>query len=131
MHGRPKVMEGSNPESPSALEEILPVFLSDPGFELPAELKNSQYNPTVEQETMAAVGEYDITEEVGRLDHPVLILWGKDNPFGLPTAEATRNALSAARVDFILLESCGHFWQECPDDFFHHVRAFLELPPAP
>jgi pimeloyl-ACP methyl ester carboxylesterase len=120
--------QGIIPENPSAFKEILPVFLSDPGFDLLAEMKNSQHNPNVEQETMAAVGEYDITAEVGRLDHPVLILWGKDDPFGLPTAEATRNALSAAQVDFALLESCGHFWQECPDGFFHHVRAFLRLP---
>ena len=123
--------QGIIPKNPSALEEVLPVFLSDPSFELPAELKNSQYNPTVEQETMAAVGEYDIAEQVGGLDHPVLILWGKDDPFGLPTAEATRSALSAAQVDFVLLDECGHFWQECPDDFFRRGRAFLELPATP
>ena len=117
--------------NPSTLGEILPVFLSDPAFELPAELKNSQYNPTVEQETMSALGEYDITAEVGGLDHAVLMLWGADDPFGLPAAEATRDALSAAQVDFAVIEGCGHFWQECPDGFFPRVRTFLELSPEP
>ena len=54
----------------------------------------------VEQLTWSAVGEYDITTEVAKLDHPVLMLWGEDDPFGLPMAEATKTALSAAEVEF-------------------------------
>ena len=119
------------PARPTAFEQILPVFLSDPRFELPDEFGQSQYNPKVEGETKSALGEYDITAEVARLNHPVLFLWGEDDPFGLETAEATRNTFSAAQVEFIVIEECGHLWQECPDAFFSRLRAFLELPPSP
>ena len=123
--------EGIIPARPTALEQILPVFLSDPHFELPDEFGQSQHNPRVEGETKLALGEYDITAEVAGLNQPVLFLWGEDDPFGLETAEATRSALSAAQVDFVVLEQCGHLWQECPGEFFSLVRAFLGLPPAP
>ena len=122
--------DGIIPTRPTTFEQILPVFLSDPHFELPAEFRQSQYNPRVEGATKFALGEHDITAEVARLDHPVLFLWGEDDPFGLPTAEATRNALSAAQVEFVVVEQCGHLWQECPGEFFSLVRAFLVLPPA-
>ena len=125
--------EGIIPARPAAFEQVLPVFLSDPYFGLPDEFGQSQYNPRVEGEgeTKSALGEYDITAEVARLNHPVLFLWGEDDPFGLETAEATRNAFSTALVEFVLVEKCGHLWQECPDDFFSQVRAFLDLPPVP
>jgi pimeloyl-ACP methyl ester carboxylesterase len=46
-------------------------------------------------------------------------------------AEATVSALSNAQVEFVLLSACGHFWHECPDAFFAHVRAFLQASAAP
>jgi len=122
--------EGIIPARPTAFEQILPVFLSDPHFELPDEFGQSQYNPRVEGEAKSALGEYDITAEVARLNHPVLFLWGEDDPFGLETAEATRDTFSAAPVEFVVFGECGHMWQECPDDFFSQVRAFLHRPPA-
>lgn len=123
--------EGIIPARPTAFEQILPVFLSDPHFELPDEFRQSQYSPKVEGETKSALGEYDLTADVARLNHPVLFLWGEDDPFGLETAEATRNTFSAAQVEYVVIEECGHLWQECPDDFFSQVRAFLDLPPVP
>ena len=122
--------EGLIPARSTAFEQILPVFLSDPHFDLPDEFRQSQYNPRAEGETKSALGEYDITAEVARLNHAVLFLWGEDDPFGLETAQATRSTFSAAQVEFVLIEECGHLWQECPDDFFSQVRAFLDHPPA-
>ena len=122
--------EGIIPARPTVFEQILPVFLSDPYFELPGEFGRSLYNPRVEGETKAALGEYDITAEVARLNHPILFLWGEDDPFGLETAEATRNTFSAAQVEFVLIEGCGHLWQECADGFFGQVRDFLDHPSA-
>jgi len=47
----------------------------------------------------------------------------------MPTAEATLTALSVAQVEFVMLEKCGHFWQENADAFYPRVRAFLGMPP--
>lgn len=128
--------QGLVPETlPSNLEDILmailPAYFSDPGFTIPAEIKESAFNPAVSQQTFAALGNWDFTREVAQLTHPVLFLWGKDDPFGLPMAEATRNSLSKAQVTFVVMERCGHYWQECPELFFSHVRKFLKLDLSP
>lgn len=107
---------------------ILPAYFSDPGFEPPAEILDMTFSQAVSDLTLSALGQYDLTEEVARLDHRVLILFGEDDPFDLSMAEATRDALSAAQVEFVVLEQCGHFWQECPDGFYAAVRSFLGLP---
>jgi pimeloyl-ACP methyl ester carboxylesterase len=44
-------------------------------------------------------------------------------------AEATVAALSAARLEFVLVEKCGHFWQERPDAVYPRILAFLGLRP--
>jgi len=120
---------------PSNLEDILmailPAYFSDPGFTIPAEIKESAFNPAVSQQTFAALGNWDFAREVAQLTHTVLFLWGKDDPFGLPMAEATRNSLSKAQVTFVVMERCGHYWQECPELFFSHVRKFLKLDLSP
>jgi proline iminopeptidase len=121
--------EGIIPARPTAFEQILPVFLADPHFELPDEFRQSEYSPKVEEETKSALGEFDLTAKVARLSHPLLFLWGEHDPFGLETAEATRNTFSAAQVEFVVIEECGHLWHECPDAFFSQVRTFLDLPP--
>ena len=48
---------GIIPDRSSALAEILPVYFSDPSFEVPGELKNLNYDGTVEQLTWSAVEE--------------------------------------------------------------------------
>jgi proline iminopeptidase len=123
--------EGILPRKISGLEDLLPAYFSDPHFVLPDELRDLDYNANVEQLTWAALGEYDFTAQVAALEHPVLMLYGQDDPFGLPMAESTRDALSSADVELVVIEKCGHFWQECPGAFLAHVRAFLELPAAP
>jgi pimeloyl-ACP methyl ester carboxylesterase len=123
--------QGIMPAQLSSLQDILLAYLADPRFEMPDELENLYYNPAVEQFTWSALGDYDFTSDVAILEHPVLILWGEDDPFGLQMAEATVSALSNARVEFVTLEACGHFWHECPEPFFDHVRAFLHIDSTP
>jgi pimeloyl-ACP methyl ester carboxylesterase len=60
--------------------------------------QRNHYSPTVEQMTWSALGNYDFTAGVDRLDHPVLVLWGEDDAFGTAYVEATKRALSAATV---------------------------------
>jgi proline iminopeptidase len=116
-------------ELPSSGEEllaaILPAYYSDAGFQMPDELAHMSFNQQASDQTYAALGEWDFRAEVGQLDHPVLMLWGEDDPFGRSMAEATQTALVSADVDFVLLEACGHFWHECPQAFFSQVRSFL------
>jgi len=112
------------------LEAILPAYFSYSSFKIPDELKETPYNATVYQQTLSTLGNWDFTSEVDKLDHQVLMLWGEDDPFGLPTAEATKNAFSKAQVEFVILKGCGHYWHENPGEFFSRVRAFLKLPPS-
>ena len=123
--------QGIIPQPITSLTDILPAYFSDPSFDMPDELKSMHYNPDVEQMTWSALGDYDFAAGVDTLNHPVLVLWGEDDPFGMVYVEATKSALSAATVEIAVLEKCGHYWHECPDEFFSHVRAFLKFPPAP
>jgi proline-specific peptidase len=110
---------------------ILPAYFSDPVFRPPQELQEMWFNQAVADSTIAALGQdWDFSEELGKLEHPVLMFWGEDDPFGEPMADATRNALSSAKVRFVLLEDCGHYWHECETEFYPIVRAFLGLPAA-
>ena len=46
----------------------------------------------------------------------------------MPMAEATVATLSAAQVEFVVLDTYGHFWHECPDRFYPRLRAFFDFP---
>lgn len=115
------------PQDPTEqLAAMLPAYFADPEFPFLAGEEKIESNGLTNRLTWMALGDYDLTAEVGQLSVPVLILWGKEDPFGLPMSEATQEALTSADVDTILLEQCGHFWQECEDEFFEHVVDFLE-----
>ena len=47
------------------------------------------------------------------------------------TPKHVRAALANAQVELVVLEKCGHFWDECPDLFYPRVRAFLGLADDP
>jgi len=120
--------QGIMPRAIQTLDDVLPSYFSDPAFVAPDELRLMHYSPSAESLTREALGSFDFVDQVGQLEHRVLVLYGMDDPFGLPMAEATRDALSHADIEYILLQDCGHFWQECPDTFFRHVKTFLNLP---
>jgi proline iminopeptidase len=105
-------------------------FFSDPTFPVKHPDENAmrtEFHPTVNQLTLAAIERFDLTAEVGQLQHRVLVLSGEDDPAGMPLVEETPAALRSADVETILLERCGHFWHECPDQFYPPVRTFLGL----
>jgi len=119
--------QGIIPEPVTSLTDLLPSYYADPHFDAPDELRDLHYNSAVEQQTWAALGDYDFAADVAALTHPVLLLWGDGDPFGAQMVQATRDALVNAEVKYVLLEGCGHFWHECPDQFYPQVRAFLGL----
>ena len=117
--------------SPAWYREIIKAYFSDPNFWFSPQDRSPEYNYNVEQLTWKAMGEYDLTAEFAQVDHRVLILFGEDDPAGMPLAVATQDALSSADVEFVVIEDCGHFWQERPDQFYSHIRGFLGLPSVP
>jgi len=118
--------QGLLPQDIQSLSDILPAYFSDPRFEMPGELKNMSYNPEVEQMTWAALAGDDLAAGLDQLQLPVLLLWGVDDLFGTAYVESTQRTLTGADLEIVLLENCGHYWHECPDAFFEHVRVFLE-----
>jgi proline iminopeptidase len=118
--------QGILPQDVRSLSDILPAYFSDPAFDLPEELQNMYYDTTVEQETWAALDGEDLSAGVEGLQLPVLLLYGEDDPFGSAFFESTERTLTQADFEMVLLEDCGHYWQECPEAFFQHVRAFLD-----
>jgi pimeloyl-ACP methyl ester carboxylesterase len=110
------------------VQAILPAYFSDPNFEMPKELKNMSFNQNVSDHTFSELGEWDFTEEVNKIELPVLIMLGADDPFGFPMMEATRDAFTSTTVNTVVLNNCGHFWHECPQEAFGQIIAFLALP---
>ncbi|GAH05023.1 unnamed protein product [marine sediment metagenome] len=84
-------------------QAILPAYFSDPNFEMPKELRNISFNQNVSDRTFSELGEWDFTEEVNKIELPVLILWGADDPFGFPMMETTRDAFTSTTVNTVKL----------------------------
>jgi pimeloyl-ACP methyl ester carboxylesterase len=108
----------------------LRAYFSDPNFYFSPDDKGGppEFSQVVNQLTWTAVQGYDLTNEIAKLHHPILVLCGKDDPFGVPLSEAIVAALTSAKAEYVVLDKCGHFWHECPDTFFSRVRTFLGLP---
>jgi pimeloyl-ACP methyl ester carboxylesterase len=119
--------------SPEWWREVIKVYFSDPNFWFSPEddERPPDFNYNVNQLTWKAMGEYNLTTEFAKVNHRVLILFGEDDPAGMPLAVATRDVLSNADVEFVVIENCGQFWQECPEQFYAHVGNFLGLTAAP
>ena len=107
------------------IQAILPAYFSDPNFELPEELSNMSFDRAISNQIMSEVGEWNFTEDAGKLDHEILFLWGEDDPFGLPMADETVATLTSAAVHFVVLKGCGHYWYESEKEFLSEVRQFL------
>ena len=121
--------EGTIPEDLTESPGLaLRAYFSDPEFEISKVLESLEINETTQQLVLSAIDGYDCTAEVTTLDHRVLMLWGEDEPFPDLMAETTRDALSNAEVEFVEIKQCGHFyWLERPEEFFSHVRTFLNM----
>jgi proline iminopeptidase len=104
--------------------DIYHAYLSDPRFKPPFDLIPDLNEPVMNL-TFQAITGYDLTNDLPRIHKKILLLWGADDPVGLDAAEATKTALSGAQVELVVIEECGHFWQEKPQEFLTRIRAFL------
>ena len=118
----PEKMPGTPQE---LIQTILPAYFSDPKFERPAELLNMSFDPDGSQRTLNETGKWDFSAAMQAIRQPVLFLWGEDDPFGEVMAQGTLGYLTNAQVTPVTLSSCGHYWQECEQDFFTEIRKFL------
>jgi len=115
-------------ESAELRRTLLRAYFSNPDFRFFQKGgEDLEWNSIANRLTNSAVEGYDITAEIGKLSHRVLIVYGDSDPFGLPMVEAVRNALVKARAESVRLEKCGHFWQENPEKFFSALRSFLKI----
>lgn len=131
------VQEGVVPSNPTpgtleAEKGYLPAYFADPSFWFSADNPGSapEINERTEQVTnltFQAIAGYDLTVDLAGLRARVLNLWGDSDPAGLVASETINQALASAALEPVVLTKCGHFWQECPDQFFAAVRAFLGL----
>jgi pimeloyl-ACP methyl ester carboxylesterase len=110
-------------------DPTLPANFSDPTFTFPKDALGGppEFSQEVSSLTYPNLVGMDLRAELALFQEPVLLMFGRDDPFGLPMAEATRDAFVNAQVDFVLVDGCGHFWHECPNDFYPRVRQFLGL----
>ncbi len=70
---------------------------------------------------------YDSRPGLRRLDRPVLIVQGHQDPVGDKTAEDIHSAITSSVLKYI--NQCGHFpWLEQPDAFRRIVAEFLDSP---
>jgi proline iminopeptidase len=68
---------------------------------------------------------YDSRPGLRRLDRPVLIVQGHQDPIGDKTAEDIHDAITSSTLKYI--HQCGHFpWIEQPDQFRRIMTEFFE-----
>ncbi len=121
------IPSGLTPGTKEFGEAILAAYFSDPTFWFSSDDEGSEpvQNQRVNQLTWTAVQDYDLTSELSRLEHRVLVLRGEGDPCEPSAGQAVEEALSSAEILSVMLKDCGHFWHECPEEFFAAVRPFL------
>lgn len=83
-------------------------------------------NAEAEPKTWSAVGNYDMREQLAGLTMLVLIVYGANDPFGIPWAEETRDAFSQVKPTMEIIQQCGHLpWVEQPETFYRSLGDFL------
>ena len=126
------ISENPEPGSPAAERGYLPAYFSDPTFWFSPDDPGSaplvdERTTRVNDLTWAANANFDLTANLAGLKLRVLNLWGEADPVRPIALPALLAALPNAEVETVVLSNCGHFWQECPDQFFTTVRAFLDF----
>jgi pimeloyl-ACP methyl ester carboxylesterase len=124
------IVENPQPGSREAERGYLPAYFSDPNFWFAADDPGrappiDERTALVNDLTWAANDGYDLTADLAGLSLPVLNLWGYDDPCRAISSEAILDALPKAEVETVALSQCGHFWHECPEQFFAAMQAFL------
>jgi len=114
----------------AAMRAIVPGYFFDRARALAfaAELKDGTFHPAVNSLLMGDLGKgYDLRARLKRVDRPVLIIQGYQDPIGEKTAGDIHGLLSKSTLRYI--NKCGHFpWIEQPEEFRQALAAFLNAP---
>lgn len=126
------IVENPEPGSLEAERSVLPAYFSDPNFwfstdDLGSAPMLDERTTKVNDLTWAANASYDLTADLAGLNLDMLNLWGEDDPVRPVASPEIIAALSNADLETVIFSNCGHFWHECPDQFFTTVRAFLDI----
>jgi len=110
----------------AAMRAIVPGYFFDRARALAfaAELKDGTFHPAVNSLLMGDLGKgYDLRARLKRVDRPVLIIQGYQDPIGEKTAGDIHGLLSKSTLRYI--NKCGHFpWIEQPDAVRRAVERF-------
>jgi proline iminopeptidase len=70
-----------------------------------------------------SLGDYDLLAQLKRVDFPLLIVHGRDDPIPFASSKRAAEVLGAR---FVLLDECGHVpYVEQPEALFSTLHAFL------
>ena len=115
-----------------AMKAILPGYFFDRAKALAfaAEVKDGSFHPGVNSLLSGDLGRgYDLRSGLNKVDRPVLIIQGYQDPISDKTADDLHALLSGSTLRFI--NRCGHFpWIEQPEEFRRAITAFLTASPA-
>ena len=109
---------------------IVPGYFFDrkKGLAFATELKDGVLFQDVNQLLFTDLGKhYDLRAGLRKLNRPVLILQGHQDPIGDKTAEDIHGLIAGSALSYI--NKSGHFpWIEQPDDFRRAIAEFLAKP---
>jgi proline iminopeptidase len=124
--------DGVDPDK-AALEDIKAIvpgyfFEREKGLAFAAEIKDGALHQDVNELLFADLGKhYDLRPGLRKLDRPVLIVHGHQDPIGDKTAEDIHALIPGSTLTYI--SKSGHFpWIEQPDDFRRVIADFLAGP---
>ena len=108
----------------------MPAYFFDrkKGLAFAGALKNGELHADVNRMLFTDLAKhYDLRPGLKKLDRPVLIVQGHQDPGGDKTAEDIHALISGSTLSYI--NKSGHFpWLEQPEEFRRVVGAFLGKP---
>ena len=114
------------------IKAIAPGYFFDraKGLEFAALLKDGSVHQDVHSLLFADLAKhYDVRPGLRKLDRPVLIVQGHQDPIGDKTAEDIHALIPRSTLSYI--NKSGHFpWIERPEDFRRSIATFLGQSPA-
>lgn len=96
------------------IASVLPAFNADPSRPLTTDLGGTTCSIGARVRTWAALGDYDLRATLTRITAPVLLLHGRQDPYGDTPSQWVVNLRAPHEV--VYLDDCGHRpMHECPD----------------